>query len=280
MKKTKLSWVIAVLAVSCWVPAVFAKDLILTAPPREKPEAGAKMYGELAAHLSKLFGKNVVYEHPKNWLNYQRDMRDDKYDIVFDGPHFISWRMAHLGHDVMVKLPGTLEFHLFAEKNDSEINKPDDLVGKNICAISPPNLSILSVLATFPNPVQQPVIKGVNGGMGGVFESFNNNKTNCRAWVVRTNFYNKKLKDEDRAKIKIIYTSKPIPNQGISVSKRLSDREKSLLIQSFTLGDGIKVSQAVVKRFGGENAKSFVPAKTEEYRGHNLLLEGVIFGWE
>ena len=271
MKRTKILGICLMAAAFNWVPAVFAQDLVFTAPPREKPEAGEKTYGPLVAHLSKLLGKKVVYVHPRNWLNYQREMRDDKYDIVFDGPHFISWRMAHLNHDVLVKLTGTLEFFLLAEKDDVEIAKHDDLVGKNICCISPPNLSSLSILALFPNPVQQPVLKGVTGGMGGVYSTFSNNKNNCRAWILRTSFYKKKLKEEDRAK--------PIPNQGISVSKRLSARDKSLMLQSLTLGDGVKASQPILTRFGGKNAKPMVPAKTEEYRGHNLLLEGVIFGW-
>ena len=279
MKKTKLSGVYLFLLMFQWVPVAFAQDLIFTAPPREKPEAGETTYGPLVAHLSKLLGKKVVYVHPRNWLNYQREMRDDKYDIVFDGPHFISWRMEHLGHEVLVKLTGTLEFYLLAGKDDVEITKPDDLVGKNVCCISPPNLSSLSILALYPNPVQQPVLKGVTGGMGGVYSTFSNNKNNCRAWILRTSFYKKKLKDEDRAKMKIIYDTNPIPNQGISVSKRLSARDKNLILQSLTLGDGVKASQPIVKRFGGKDAKSFVPAKTEEYRGHNLLLEGVIFGW-
>ena len=279
MKRTKLLGVCLFVSLSTWISAALAEDLIFTAPPREKPEAGEKTYGPLVDHLSKLLGKKVVYVHPRNWLNYQREMRDDKYDIVFDGPHFISWRMAHLEHDVLVKLTGTLEFYLLAEKDDVEIAKPEDLVGKNICCISPPNLSSLSILAMFPNPVQQPVLKGVTGGMGGVYNTFNNNKSNCRAWILRTSFYKKKIKEEDRAKMKIIYDTKPIPNQGISVSKRLSARDKSLILQSLTLGDGVKASQSIVKRFGGKNAKSFIPAKTEEYRGHNLLLEGVIFGW-
>jgi len=261
-----------------WSQSAIAKDLVLTAPPREAPEAGLKQYGPLADHLSKLLNKKVVYEHPQNWLNYQRDMRDDKYDIVFDGPQFISWRMEHLGHHVLVKLPGTLQFVMVAEASDAEVNKPDDLVGKKVCAISPPNLSILTVLALFQNPVQQPVVKGVQGGMGGVLKSFGTS-SGCRAWVYRTTFYKNKLTEEDRGKTKIIFSSKPLPNQGISVSKRLSERDMSLIIQSLTLGDGVKIALPTVKRFGGKKAKSFVPAKEDEYRGHNTLLEGVIFGW-
>ncbi|MGD8783658.1 MAG: PhnD/SsuA/transferrin family substrate-binding protein [Thioalkalispiraceae bacterium] len=276
MKVSRISQWLVLLSAMMFAQGVVAADLVMTAPPREKPEAGKKIYGPVAEHLTKLLGKKVVYEHPKNWLNYQRDMRNDKYDFVFDGPHFISWRMAHHGHDVLVKLPGTLVFHLVTSKTDTEINNTEDLVGKKICGISPPNLSTLSVIAAYPNPVRQPVIVGIKGGMGAVHKNYQAGE--CRAAVFRRAFFNKKLAKEAREKYKIIYTSTPVPNQGFSVSKRISKREKNLIVQSFTFGDGVKATSGVLRRFGGK-AKNFIRAKTEEYQGHNLLLEGVIFGW-
>lgn len=69
---------------------VVCAELILTAPPREKASVGETLYGPLAQHLSSLLGEPVVYKHPNNWLEYQRDVRKDVYDIVFDGPHFVS----------------------------------------------------------------------------------------------------------------------------------------------------------------------------------------------
>lgn len=254
-----------------------AQDLILTAPPREKPEVGVKEYGPLAEYLSRLLGAPVKYVHPGNWLNYQRDMREDKYDIVFDGPHFASWRIAHLGHEVLVRLPGTLQFILFADKNDNEINSTDDLIGKKICGLAPPNLATMSVIATFNNPVRQPVVQAVTGGMPAVYKSFSEGK--CRAGVVRDTFYKNKLTPEQRAQLKVIFQPEPLPNQSITVSKRVDARGKSLIRQSLTNGDGVKVSQVIVQRFGGKNANAFIPAKAEEFDGINGLLEGVIFGW-
>lgn len=276
MKMNRFSRWFFILSILLIAQSVVARDLIMTAPPREKPAAGKKLYGPVAAHLSKLLGKKVVYEHPGNWLNYQRDMRKGRYDIVFDGPHFVSWRMAHLGHEVLVKLPGTLVFNLVVSKKDDEINTLNDLVAKKICGISPPNLSTLSIIAAYPNPVRQPVIKGIKGGMGAVHKSYQAGK--CRAAVFRRAFFKKKLKKEARESYKIIYSSKPVPNQAFSVSKRLSARDKSLIIQSFTLGDGVKATHGILRRFGGK-AKHFIKANTEEFKGHNLLLEGVIFGW-
>ena len=201
----------------------FAKDLILSAPPRENAEAGMKLYGPVAAHLTKLLGVTVTYEHPGNWLKYQREMRNDKYDIVFDGPHFIAWREEHLGHEVLLKLPGKLQFMLVTDKDNKKIKNPNDLIGKNICGISPPNLSTLSVLDYYRNPVRQPVIKGIKGGMGKVYKSLAfKDKKKCDAAVLRTAFHKKKLKQAQRDAIKTLFKSKSMPNQGVSVSRRIS----------------------------------------------------------
>lgn len=255
---------------------ILAKDLILTAPPRESVEAGNKLYGPIAEHLTKELGVNVVYEHPRNWIAYQRDMRNDKYDIVFDGPHFVSWRIAHLGHEVLVKLPGNLQFVLLTGKDNNKFNQADDLIGRNICGISPPNLSTLSVLDYYRNPVRQPVIKGVKGGMGKVYKSFMEGK--CDAVVLRTAFHKKKLTDEQRAGMKQLYMSKKMPNQAISVSARVSPVVKRKIAHSLTMGNGVDSTRGILKRFAGK-ANSFIHATNAEYLTHTALLEGVIFGW-
>jgi ABC-type phosphate/phosphonate transport system substrate-binding protein len=258
-------------------PLVYAQDLILTAPPREKPAAGQKQYGPLATYLSKLFGHRVKYVFPGSWLKYQRDMREDKYDIIFDGPHFISWRILHLGNHIAVRLPGHLEFYLLAKKDDNKINNINDLVAKRFCGVPPPNLASLSVIAAFPNPVRQPVIKGIRGAGKAVYGAFM--KGECEAAVIRTAYFKKFLTPEQRAQAKIVYASKPYPNQGITVSKRVTEREQNLMVQALTVGDGVKAAHAILKRFGGK-AKHFIPAKDEDFKGINNLLEGVIFGWE
>ena len=257
----------------------FAQELILSAPPRETPKAGMAMYGPIAAHLTQLLGVRVKYQHPGNWLKYQREMRNDKYDIVFDGPHFIAWREAHLGHETLVKLPGKLQFVLVTDKASSKFTNPDDLIGKNICGISPPNLSTLSVLDYYRNPVRQPVIRGIKGGMAKVFKDFSEKgERRCDAAVLRTAFHNKKLKHEQRENIKTIYKSKAMPNQGISVSRRVSPELKLRMKQSLTTGRGVDSTKLLMKRFAG-NAKNFIPSENKEYAGYNTLLEGVIFGW-
>jgi len=254
----------------------FAADLIFTAPPREKAKAGEKIYQPIANHLSQLLKTKVVYKHPGNWLNYQREMRDGKYDIIFDGPHFASWRMVHIGHDMIAKLPGKLGFILVKKKENVEIKTIDDLIGKRICGISMPNLSTLSILKAYPNPVRQPVIVGVKGGMKGVAKSIQKNR--CHAYVFRDVFYDKKINAELKASLEILYKSKPLPNQVITAGQRITPAQKKAMSHSLTVGKGVDTTQEVRSRFA-KKARSFIVTTNDEYKNHNRLLEGVIFGW-
>jgi ABC-type phosphate/phosphonate transport system substrate-binding protein len=257
--------------------AFAASELILTAPPRETAAAGNKLYKPVAKYLSQLLNRKVTYKHPGNWFNYQAKMRKDKYDIIFDGPHFISWRIAHINHEVLMKLPGDLQFMVVTNAGNAKLNEGKDLIGKKVCGISPPNLSTLSFLASFENPVLQPRVKGIKGGMGKVFKAFEKKK--CPAAVLRNVFYNKKLTQEKRDQLKIIFNSKALPNQAISVSSRLRREEKSKITNALLSGAGAASLSGVVKRFGGKKVKTFIPTDNKEYDGYKNYLEGVIFGW-
>lgn len=278
MRKNRiLVFILGLFVISTHIAAQ-AEGLILSAPPRETAEKGQKMYAPIAVHLTKVLGVKVAYKHPGNWLKYQREMRNDKYDIVFDGPHFIAWRVAHLGHEAIIKLPGKLQFMLVYEKGGANYKHTNDLIGKKICGIPMPNLSTLSILDFYRNPVRQPIIKGIKGGMGKVHKALVGKKAGCHAAVLRTAFFKKKLKKAQRENLKTLFKSKAMPNQGISVSKRVSQKFKDKIVTELTIGKGASSMKGILKRFGGK-AKSFIPAKAKEYDGYNMLLEGVIFGW-
>ena len=255
-------------------------DLIFTSPPRETPEKGMKVYAPLAAGLTKLLGVKVTYEHPRNWLQYQNDMRHDKYDIIFDGPHFISWRMQHLGNQPIATMPGKLQFFLMTGTSDRYKNfkSADDLIGKRICGIDPPNLSTLSILDYYRNPVRQPIIEGIRGAMPTVFKTFMAKKSNCDGLVLRNVFLKNKIKPEQRSQLRTLFTSKQMPNQGISVSKRFTPEMIIKIKQYLTSANGIKATMPILKRWAPK-AKSMVPASVAEFKDYNYLLEGVIWGW-
>lgn len=258
---------------SLFIVSSVQADLVLTAPPREDAASGAKIYGPLARYLSNVLAEKVVYMHPGSWPRYQRDMRSDKYDIVFDGPHFMSWRMKKKGHASVVRLPGTLSFVLIVKADDSEIKAASDLINKNVCAISPPNLSTLTILEHFGD-VGIPKLKIVAGGMGSVFAAFK--KGECKAAVLRDKFYRNEVSDEDRAGMKVIFSSEPVPNQGITVSKRVSKPSRDKIAVAL-IGENPGTAP-LLKRFAPKE-DTMIPAVAEDYAPYYELLSGVIVGW-
>lgn len=252
-------------------------DLIMSAPPRESPEAGRMLYEPIANHISKITGQQVIYQHPISWLNYQKQMRNNHYDIVFDGPHFMSWRMIHSEHMPLAKLPGKLRFVIVAHAADDRIKHVDDLIGKKICGLAPPNLATLVVFSKYPNPVRQPKFIAIKGGFKKVFLALKNRQ--CDAAVFRDSFYKNKISKEDKALTKTIFSSAPLPNQGITVREsRINNEQRQQLVQSLLSEAGKKATRPLLNRFA-KNAESLIPTSSDEYAGHNEFIEGVIFGW-
>lgn len=264
---------LSALFLSLFIVSSVQADWVLTAPPREDAARGAEVYGPLAEYLSKVLDETVAYKHPGSWSRYQRDMRADKYDIIFDGPHFMSWRMKKKDHTPVARLPGNLSFVLIVNADDSEIKEVKDLVNKKVCAISPPNLSTLTILAQFGD-VGTPKLKTITGGMGNVFDAFKKNE--CRAAVLRAKLYKTKLSDADRASTKIIFSSEPVPNQGITVSGRIpkASRENIALALIGKNSGTVKI----LKRFAPKE-DTMIPVSSGDYEPYYKLLSGVIIGW-
>ncbi len=262
----------------CFFSAAQA-DILLTAPPRESAADGMKQYGPMAEKLSEILGEKVVYQHPKGWLFYQRDMRADKFDIIFDGPHFISWRIKRFGHIPVAKLPGTLRFIVVTKKgatgfNHRAINNIDDLKNVTICAVAPPNLSSLTVLTEYKDPVSLPIMVNAKGGMNGVYHSFKSGR--CQAAILRDKFYIKKVSQQERDKLKVIFKSKPVANQGVSVSRRISDEQRTLITAALT--EVSSSTRPTLKRFTPK-AKKMLYADDADYENYYKFLTGVVYGW-
>lgn len=255
--------------------AVAEPKLILSAPPRETPQAGDEKYGGIAKELSKVLGVDVVYQHPENWTRYAVDMRAGKYDLVFDGPHFAAWRMKHVSHTPVVRLPGTLKFLIISHAEDKEINSIRDLIGKQICGLASPNLGTIAVFALYNNPVIQPEIKVIKGGMRNVVKAFFNGQ--CGAAVVRDKVY-LNLPQEKKDLVKVIGASDDMPNQTITVSTKVSAYNREKIKEFLTSIEGAKTADKLLNAYSRAD-KKFLPAKDTEYSNLENLIEGVVYGW-
>lgn len=249
-------------------------DLILSAAPREDRAGGIKTYGPLAERLSAVLGEKVVYEHPESWAEYSGKIRKDHYDILLDGPHLTSWRMKHIEHQPVARLPGHLAFKFAVRKDNRDFTDLKSLRLAKICAFTTPNLTAVVLLDRYRNELVAPTVVHIKGNMGDIYKALINGK--CDAAVLRDQFYDKKLTKEQKAKLKIIYTSRKFPNQGVSASRRIDAKKREQIAK--VLLDGDPSIKPIIDRFS-KKSKHFVASHPSEYDGARHLLEGVVWGW-
>jgi len=254
------------LAIGLCVSAPAFADLVFSSPPRESEAKGKEVYQPVATFLSKITGQPVKYRYPQDWLIYQSEMQRDVYDIVFDGPHFLSWRVANLRHTPLVKLPGALEFVLVVGKDANTIKSLNNLAGRSICAHAPPNLATLTVLYEFTNPARQPILldtKGFPAALKGVISG------KCVAGILQARLH--KALDKQR-ETKVIFKSRPMPNQAFSAGRRITPEMQRKIASALLSPEGQAATAKMREEFKAEN---FIPAREEEFAGLSDLLKDV-----
>ncbi|MDH5408338.1 MAG: phosphate/phosphite/phosphonate ABC transporter substrate-binding protein [Gammaproteobacteria bacterium] len=246
------------------------KDVIVfTAPPRGSLEAETKTYKPIADYLSKVLNKKVVYKQPMSWMHYQKDMWADKFDIVFDGPHFVSWRMNNTKHTPLIKLPDQMIWVIVARKDNTKVNKLKDIEGKGFCGQSPPNLGTLTVRSLVDAATREPRLvsrKGWKNVYKGVIE-----EKACVAGVMPIT--NLKQYDPQGKNAKIIYKHIPFPNQALTVSSEFSLNLRDKIRKSLLTKEGQNTMQALRKRY--TNGNLMVPANKNEYKHVTSVLNDV-----
>jgi ABC-type phosphate/phosphonate transport system substrate-binding protein len=251
--------------------ATAAEDvLVFGVPPTQSVEQAVKLYGPLAEYLSKESGKKIELQPPRNFLEYTGNMRKAKYDFVFDGPHFVSWRMKNQNHMPLARLPGSLIFALVV-KQDAPFKDVQNLVAKRMCGVSSPNLATLSIIDQFPNPSRQPILVPVRS-FGDALDCVKTGKS--EAGIMPVNFFNKFKKDGKAEGMRILFTTekRPLPARTFSV-KRDVDAIIRAKLQKALLEAGDKPgAQPLLNRF---KAKNFIPVISDDYRDVYTLLDPV-----
>jgi phosphonate transport system substrate-binding protein len=242
-------------------------DLIFTSPPRESRAKGIEVYQPIADFLTKVTGQKVVYRYPDNWLSYQQDMRNDLYDIVFDGPAFIGWREARQQHVPLVKVPGKLVFVVIVKPDQNKIQQLQDLAGRSICAFPPPNLATLTVLVAFDNPARQPLIVQTPS-FAAAYEGVASGK--CTAGIMQAKLYEKFA--AERGPMKVVFTSQPVPNQAFTAGPRVPPEMKEKIAKALLSPEGTAAAHKLLEEF---KIPHFEPATKEEYAGLGRLLRDV-----
>lgn len=268
MKASILRIIAAVLLTACAMGASAADVYVLTAPPRDSGGAESDVYEPIAQYLSSAIGRKIEYRNYDNWLTYQDRMRRGEYDIVFDGPHFVGWRMAKLGHEPVARLAGKLAFVVAVKKDNDKIGALKDLAGRTVCGLPPPNLATLTVLSQFDNPARQPIVIEVKS-FSDAYHDMARGK--CVAAILRDNAIGQF--DKDKGIAKVIYKSEGIANQGFSVGPRLASADKAKIAQALLAPQARQHLKVFFERYSKD--KDLVVATREEYQDLGRLLRDV-----
>ncbi len=242
-------------------------DLVFGAPPRESEARADAIYGPITDFLTQVTGQKVTYKFVDNWLSYQSDILKGRYDIVFDGPAFVGWRMAKFGWNPLVKMGGNLVFVVITKNTNTSINKLDDLAGYTLCGFAPPNLATLMVLVEFDNPSRQPNLTAVPT-FKDAYRDVVSGK--CTAGIMQAKLFDNMNAESQAAKV--IFRSKPLPNQAFSAGPRVSPTLQQKIASALLSPEGNAATQKLRTEF---KMKQFVPATPQEYAGLGKYLRDV-----
>jgi ABC-type phosphate/phosphonate transport system substrate-binding protein len=267
---TRITFVFLTMMISQTVYAAY----VFTAPPRETLEEGVKVYQPIADFLTRMTGKQFVYQQQRSWDDYVKGMRSENYDLVFDGPHFVDWRIHNIEHETLIKIPHLLQWRVIAAKGDKEITKLEDLVGRKTCAPGSPNFGMLNLFSHFQDADKQPVHVEVKGWKN-VYEGILNG--DCVAGVLPKK--NHEIYDSQQLHSKAIHTHLPYPNQAMTASKRIPQELKQKIRAALLSKEGQQALENLRKRYTG--GSRLVSAVDEEYDSiHSLLIKAKNFSYQ
>jgi len=244
------------------------EPLVFSAPPRESSEEAHKLYQPVADYLSRVTGRRVSYVYPRNWLLYQKEMTKGSYDIVFDGSHFNSWRILHLQHNTVAKVPEQQMFKVVTRRDNTQITSLKQLAGKKVCGMGASNLGTLALQSEF-DPSRQPLIVE-HISWTKVYEAVMENR--CSAGIVSVAV----LRKLDGASnfTRVIHQSRQLPNQAFSAGPRVTTEEQNKLARALTSAEAHKVLEPMLSANGVADS-GLVLASKEDFAGMDAYLKDV-----
>lgn len=240
-------------------------EYIFSSPPRGNAAVETTYFQPVADYLTKVTGKKFVYKYSDNWLAYQSNMQKDVYDLVFDGPHFVSWRISHRGHEPLVKIPGDFIFVFLARKDNNTIHSLSDLAGRSVCGHAPPNQGTLHLYNMFTNPARQPILVDVQGWRN-IYKQMIAGK--CMGSVVPLKIY--KEMDPEGKDTQVLYTTKAAPGQAFTASKRIPADIRAKITEALMSVEGQAATAKLREQYP---SKPYIRATRQEYTGEDVLLK-------
>ena len=247
--------------------AMASDEYVLTAAPERSMTSAYQTYGPIVDYLSQVTGKRIVYRHSPDWRTYQQAMQQGEYDLVFDGSHFVSWRISRLAHEPLVKVAQEDIFVVLASRHDHQLNLLQDLAGRSVCGHASPHYATLQVYHKFDNPARQPVLIREQSWQA-IYQAMITGK--CDSAIMSLEAYHQV--DPDSRHARIIFKSKAIPGQTLTAGPRLSPEDKAAITRALLSPQGRKVTRNLRQQL---DTTKITQAIKSEYTGLDTILHSV-----
>lgn len=248
-----------------WSPLGLAQQTIVfsTAPTHNRDET-IKIYTPLMQYLSQATGQHFKLDPANNFIEYSTRMRLNKYDMLFDGPHLVGWRMDMRDHVPLARLPGEIKIVLIG-REDSTIQTMAELDrgSDRVCAFASPNMLTLAFLSYFPSPARQPMLLRTQG-----FADLETCLRSGRGEVAVLRDGQWKSMDQNGLKL-IESPPAAYPERTFSISSRIDPAIREQIRQALLSEEGKQAMSEMLRRFNREN---LIPTRTEDYNGLGALL--------
>lgn len=267
MEKRIARWLASLLLAASATNAHATKDeIIFSTAPTHTPQETQNIYAPLIDLLTKSTGKKFIIKPAENFVEYTNNMRKGAYDMLFDGPHFVGWRMDRQGHVPLARFPGNNRI-VVVVRQESTIKTLDDLVAQKVCAFASPNMLTMAFLQYYPNPARQPMLVREQG-----FKELEDclRSGKGEAAVLRDMVWEKKMKQDGLRALTADYRS--FPERTFSISKEVDDAIRQQIVEVLISEEGSKAGAEVLKRF---NKDKFIKSDTKAYQGLGELLSPV-----
>ena len=237
----------------------------ITAPTHSKAIT-REIYTPLINYLSKTTGKKIELVYPINFLDYSMKMRKGQFDIAFDGPHFVSWRVKKFNDVPVARLEGEINIVVVIPKTETKFNTLSQLAGHKVCAFPSPNLLTMGFLNHFQNPMRQPILTYAKGfkGLQRCLES-----KKGKAMVLRKEFWNKM----NQSAYKILDTQNiSYPERTLTIASRIDSNTRNAITNA-TLNPA--ATPYLQKLLGTFRKKALTSASANEYNEIYKILAPV-----
>lgn len=249
-------------------------EILISAPPLYSETNMQAAFAPITRYLSENLGQVVRYEHQADLLEYAKNIRSDKYDILLSEAHIMSWSLRFqnsggLAHTPLAKLGSTKQPVLITR--NPKIDRLQSLINKRICVKPSPSLDAVQLYRQFNNPINQPLIVEIKGAYEHILTMMD--KGRCTAAVINSTDI------EQNTDIKVIKALGQTPGAGWSMTERLPSDIKQQLQTLFLDSTQSEHFSTLLRLFTEQNNNTPMQATSkQEYASYDKLLSQV-WGW-